>query len=474
MDFLKKHFYKFYAFLTALYPGRIFMRLNLTNKMLIGYAILIVSSISIFIYAETSFKEFSNLNTSIVNVDITVQKAAREMTDIILDQDNYEKRFLILKSSDMINLFWQRGAAFHQWLDTLWKLRNQKGMSIEEQEELSEVDKIDSLYKEYESLINREVDLVKARRTQKAYFLSNHDVKETLNKIIDSLNRMSASAKNYEDLKMRLISVMGPSIFSRTIILWVVSILLAVSAGLLVTYHIISSIHKLMIVTEHVADGDFDYDPQIKTSDEIGALSQAFMTMGQRLRKLEEMYLDASPLTRIPGGMAIENILQKRIDTGDPLAFCLADLDNFKAFNDQYGYARGNEVIKETARIVEKAVKLKGSKDDFVGHIGGDDFVVITAPAFMHGISKEIINQFDMEIPRFYDARDREKGYILGKNRQGVEIKFPIMTISLAIVTNERRKLTSSMEVSAIAAELKDYAKTFPKSIYVIDKRRTT
>ncbi len=90
-----------------------------------------------------------------------------------------------------------------------------------------------------------------------------------------------------------------------------------------------------------------------------GAFPMAFLAMGKRLRKLEEMYLDASPLTRLPGGIAIENVLKKRIDSSQPIAFCVLDLDNFKAFNDRYGYANGSEVIKETAKIIENVVKVQ-------------------------------------------------------------------------------------------------------------------
>jgi GGDEF domain-containing protein len=224
--------------------------------------------------------------------------------------------------------------------------------------------------------------------------------------------------------------------------------------------------------TVHISEGNFDYDPQIKTADEIGSLSEAFLSMGKRLRKLEEMYLDASPLTRLPGGIAIENVLKKRLESSQPLAFCVLDLDNFKAFNDRYGYANGSEVIKESARIIENAVKAKGTSDDFIGHVGGDDFVVITTPSYMREISNEIITQFDSKIPSFYDPQDRVRGYILGKTRQGIEMQFPIMTISIAIVTNEHRTLTNPLEASEIAAELKDYAKTIPKSVFVVDKRR--
>jgi diguanylate cyclase (GGDEF)-like protein len=240
-----------------------------------------------------------------------------------------------------------------------------------------------------------------------------------------------------------------------------------------VTHHISSSLHKLKEATERIAEGNFDYDPEIKTRDEIGSLADAFLSMGKRLRKLEEMYLDASPLTRLPGGIAIENVLKKRIDSSLPIAFCVLDIDNFKAFNDRYGYASGSEVIKETARIIENAVKTKGTADDFIGHVGGDDYVVITTPSHMRELSREIISQFDQRIRGFYEPEDREKGYIFGKTRQGVEMHFPLMTISIAIVTNEQRHLSSPLEASEIAAELKDYAKTILKSVFVVDKRRS-
>ena len=175
-------------------------------------------------------------------------------------------------------------------------------------------------------------------------------------------------------------------------------------------------------------------------------------------------------MTHLADGLTIKNILKKRLDSGDKFAFFLLDIDNFKAFNDQYGYARGNLVLKEKAKIIEQAVREKGGQGDFVGHIGGDDFVVITVPERMHEIGNEIIKQFDARMPDFYDQKDRENGYIIGKNRQGVEIKFPIITFSIAIVTNERRRLTFPMEVSEIAAEEKDYAKMVQKSNYVIDK----
>jgi GGDEF domain-containing protein len=269
----------------------------------------------------------------------------------------------------------------------------------------------------------------------------------------------------------QLSEIAGPAFFT-TAVLCLLSLGLGVLSSAIVTRHISSSLHKLMEATTHISEGNYHFDPGIETQDETGALARSFLAMGKRLKKLEEMYLDASPLTRMPGGLAIENVLQRRLKSGELMALCVIDLDNFKAFNDCYGYAHGNVVIKETARIIETAAKTKGTPDDFVGHVGGDDFVVLTTPAYMREICTEIIRLFDERAPKFYSEQHRTKGCILGKTRLGQEMYFPIMTISIAAVTNEKRAFVNSLEASEIAAELKDYAKTIPTSVFVVDKRR--
>ena len=450
--------------LDKLVPAKLFARLNIASKMLLGYMTLVGLTVIVVVYALISLQRINHLNKSIVKNDIIVQEAADKMHDAVLAQDTYEKRFLILKSNDMRHLFSKRSAEFHASLASLRALPDQTGLPLET---------LNTLHDTYAGFFNREIQLIREGKTDKAYAISNGELKKTIEKLIDTLRNMSLAAKEAQDGKMRQISAIGGTAFLTTAMLCIFSIAAGAMAGLVVTHHISSSINKLKVGTQHISEGNFDFDPGINTADEIGSLSQAFIAMGKRLRKLEEMYLDASPLTRLPGGIAIENVLKKRIDSSQPIAFCVLDLDNFKAFNDRYGYANGSEVIKETAHIIENAVKLKGSPEDFIGHVGGDDFVVITTPDYMREVSTEIISQFDRCILGFYDPVDRESGHILGKTRQGVLMQFPIMSISIAIVTNERRNLTNPLETSEIAAELKDYAKTIPKSIYVVDKRRS-
>lgn len=451
-------------FLERLVPHALFSRLSITKKMLLGYMILVVLTILVVVYALINLQRLNHLNQQIVTIDIPVQEAADKMLDALFAQDTYEKRFLILKSSDMRSLFVKRGEEFRYWISIL------KGLPVDADIPLNDVER---LHHEYSGLFAREVRFVQKKQFDAAHEISSKGMNGVLDRLTETIRDMAGHARVSQEHKMKLISTIGNRAFATTSALFAVCIVAGAMAGLVVTHHISSSIHKLKIATEHIAEGNFDYDPRIKTTDEIGNLADAFIAMGKRLRQLEEMYLDASPLTRLPGGIAIENVLKKRIASGRPMAFCVIDLDNFKAFNDRYGYAHGSEVIKETARIIETAVRLKGGPQDFIGHVGGDDFVIITTPERMRDVCNEIIYRFDERIPQFYAPEDREKGYIAGKMRQGVAMNFPLMTISIAIVTNEKKKITDPLQASEIAAELKDYAKTIPKSVFVVDQRRT-
>ena len=452
------------ALLEAMTPHTLFARLSIARKMLLGYILLVVLSVAVVIYALAGLLRLHGLNNGVIRVDVPVQEAADDMLDAILAQDTYEKRYLILVRTDVRNLFWKRGEEFDAKLALLKSLPGQDRFLL---------GKIEKLHRQYGDLFIKEMRLVRAGNLREASALSDHELKSNLEQVIESLKTLSVEAKRSQEANMKKISRLGDSAFITTAVLCVLSIIIGVLASLVVTNHIASSIGKLKVAAGRVAEGDFYVDPRIDTQDEIGSLSEAFRRMGQRLGKLEEMYLDASPLTRLPGGIAIENVLQRRLASEYLFAFCVLDLDNFKAFNDHYGYAHGNNVIKETARIIEDAVKAKGAPEDFVGHIGGDDFVVITTPATMREISEAIVKQFDGRIPDFYDEGDRKKGFIFGKTRYGEAMRFPLMTISIAIVTNERHKLSNPIEASELAAELKDYAKTIAKSVYVVDKRRT-
>jgi len=182
--------------------------------------------------------------------------------------------------------------------------------------------------------------------------------------------------------------------------------------------------------------------------------------------------LDANPLTRLPGNVSIINEIEARISRKEKFAVLYLDLNQFKAYNDYYGFEKGDRVIKETARIIIEAVHKKGKEDDFVGHIGGDDFVAVTLPDYAKDIAREVITRFDERIPLFYEKDDRGRGYIIGKDRRGQEKQFAIGSIAIGIVDNKNRSFKHVGEVAGIGAELKSLAKTFGKSIFVGEKRK--
>ena len=181
--------------------------------------------------------------------------------------------------------------------------------------------------------------------------------------------------------------------------------------------------------------------------------------------------LDANPLSKLPGNNAIQKQISFRLEKGDKFAIAHMDIDHFKSFNDEYGFERGDQAINGLAQLLTQVVKEMGRTTDFVGHIGGDDFVLISTPDQIDGICDEILRRFDALVPTLYDEKDRKRGYLVLKNRQGILQEFPMISLSIAVVTNEKRSLKHIGEVNAIAAELKKYAKSLPGSNYVRDRR---
>ena len=181
---------------------------------------------------------------------------------------------------------------------------------------------------------------------------------------------------------------------------------------------------------------------------------------------------DMSPITELPGNKAIEQALSERIESGRKFALLYVDLDDFKAFNDYYGFTAGSDVIRMTGDVLARALQENSSGDDFLGHVGGDDFVVLTPVESAEAVSKDIIRLFDEGIRKHYNPEDLTKGYIVSIDRRGYVMKFPIMTISISIVHNENRQLSDPGQIGRIAAELKKSAKDLEGSVYVFDRRK--
>jgi diguanylate cyclase (GGDEF)-like protein len=178
-----------------------------------------------------------------------------------------------------------------------------------------------------------------------------------------------------------------------------------------------------------------------------------------------------NPLTGLAGNTLLTEELKYRLKGGDPFAYLYADLDNFKAFNDTYGPARGDRVITLMADVLTEVVRTHGSSGDFIGHVGGDDFAILTTPDKLDVFCQAIIGIFDQRVRQLYDPEDLERGYLHGSDRQGVPRRFPIISISIGVATNRHRSFADYEELSRVATEMKQFAKQEPGSFYAVDVR---
>lgn len=192
----------------------------------------------------------------------------------------------------------------------------------------------------------------------------------------------------------------------------------------------------------------------------------------KNITRLMSVNRTVSPLTGLPGNVQIQTELKKRLLRKETFQVLYLDLDNFKAYNDVYGFLKGDEIIKLTARIITKNIHTLEDSDVFVGHIGGDDFVAIVDGDIDHDkICQNIIAEFDKEIVKHFNDDDIERGYIEVSNRKGIIEEFPLTSISVGVVVADKKRFSNILEIGEVGAQVKHLAKTTMGSSYAIDRR---
>jgi len=426
-------------------PG---FRLTLIQKMILSFLVSGVCLVSALLYAVLGLGTMHRMEEEIARKDLAAATTAITLRELMLSQQRYVGRYQIIPQPEFRELFEQNGEAFRSTVRKLHTLYQGTGIG-----------ELEAGYAAYASLCTQVF-----RGTQ----IEHAVLGKAAERVEHAIEGIRAELQQALSDKLRLSDEKEARTVAWSILLAFAGVTISFLVTFLLVYTVGASIGKLQRATHRIAAGDFDHDPGIPPGDEIGALAQDFSRMAARLKELEQISLDASPLTRLPGNIAIERSINRRLREGVSFAMCYLDLDNFKSYNDRYGYIKASEILRETGQLIHEAVKQHDDPDAFVGHIGGDDFVVIIATGKASSACQEIIHRFDAMIPAFYSEEDRALGAIEGVDRYGVPRRFPLISISIAVLVCEPGDYGTAAEIATAAAEVKDHVKESAGSNYII------
>jgi GGDEF domain-containing protein len=425
---------------------------------------MVTFTLIVGVYAIWGLMELNQVTSEVIFTDMAVGEKIVKLNDCIQAQDLYEQRFLTFHQADAENLFWNRSRDFKSLLSDIGSAQPVLRSPLES---------MLAHHEAYDQLFTRETSLIKSGNIKEAEEISSTSLRASFGKILSSIREIDLKNKARQNRQISRSGTLGERILMVTIILSAASFVFGILFASLLTSHLTTAINRLKAATHSIRSGNFDNLPEIQGADELADLAISFKEMSARLKELEVTNLDANPLTKLPGNLAIEKELLTRLNDTEKFSFCLVDLDNFKAFNDRYGYARGSDVIKWLGETLTRIREDLGTTHDFLGHIGGDDFVIICSPERVHAICNRIIEEFDRGIVDYYDPDDLKKGFIESVDRNDNPAIFGIMTVSIAVVNTDRTLIREPKEVALKVTELKQYAKTFAKSLYIMDRRRS-
>jgi GGDEF domain-containing protein len=423
-------------------------KLTLIKKLTICFSISAVCMLTALVYSVMNLSAVHRMEIEIASKDLPSATIVINLQELLLSQQRNAGRYNILKQQEFLDLY---NLNVEKVLSDLGRLKQ-----LYKNEHL---DAFEKHYHDYLALTAKQFSgqTVEAGTLREAAALVENDLE-----LIRKAQRLSLAQK------LKISDERASSTINLSMGLAFGGVFVAFLISGLMLFTFASSISKLKKATHRIADGDFDHDPQINSNDEIGELSQDFRRMAKRLKELEQISLDASPLTRLPGNIAIERSINRRLRDSKPFAMCYLDLDNFKAYNDRYGYIKASEVIKSCAEMIHRTVKSLNDPDAFVGHIGGDDFVVIINNGIAPEVCQAIIKEFDAMVPSCYLEEDLRAGGIDGVDRYGVARRFPLLSISIAALICMPGDYETAAAIATAAAKVKDQVKESSGSNYVV------
>ena len=429
-------------------PVRCFFRLTLIQKMIISFVASGLFMLAALIYSVSSMVSMHRVQEGIARNDLTAATITISLQELILAQERFVGRYQILHQREFLELYERNAARFLERLAQLRQVSYEPAVVV-----------LESAYTGYTRM---------AEKLFADQAVSSAEMRQAALRVEQAFERLRSEQQRSLEQKLRA----SDDQESRTVVisigLAIGGVAIALVIAFLMIYSFAASISKLQRATHRIADGDFDHEPGIPPGDEIGALAQDFSRMAERLKQLEQISLDASPLTRLPGNIAIERSLNRRLRENATFVMCYLDLDNFKSYNDRYGYIKASELLKETARLIYEVVIQLNDPEAFVGHIGGDDFIAIVSADKAEAACQEIISDFDAMIPAYYSDEDRSAGAISGIDRYGVPRMFPLVSISIAALDCHPGDYATAAEIATAAAGVKDHVKGASGSNYII------
>ncbi len=435
-------------------------RLTVTHKIALGYLLVALFGALAILYALASLNDQTERIEELVAGDFAALTQARDLRQNLLAQERLAKQYLLLKDPAFLELLTRRGADFEDAWQELDLLDLEAGIPAP----------LSKAVEDYRAAlaVQRPPELPAAGTIEAA---NGNELVTRLDELIGAFDLFLEERSSHIDESLLDLTWSSTEAFRRTIFFALLGLALGTPVALSVIFYIHRSVSGLIAATRELAAGSFDYQLKNSSRDEFGQLARAFAEMGQKLRELDQLHLDANPLTRLPGNLAIDQNMARRLSGGRPFAHVYIDLDNFKAYNDRYGYQSGSDVISRVGQMIHQQVREQGGPDDLVGHVGGDDYVVITSTERAEQLAPALVEAFDRLAPEFYSPEDRQAGSFLAHDRFGVERRFPLMTISVAVVCTDNLSHPSPEAISRESAKLKKYLKDQPGSNFLFDRR---
>lgn len=434
---------------------------TVTKKVIIGYLMIVIFSLLAVGFALSRLHQQTRTTESLVNVEFRTFELVRDLQQNLLAQENIEKQLLILRDPALSELRQNRNNEFTRYALAL----NRPPLS-------AQLKNLIKFVENYRQVDNQLTEALFWEDWSQAQQLSNEKTVPLRVQLLTYLAEFRQQQQQKINTGLAQLSQNTSEAFQMTALLSLLGICLSAPVSIAVVLSIHRSVKELKKATRRISAGRFDHQPEISGNDEFAQLASDFAQMGQKLTELEQLHLDANPLTLLPGNLAIDREVEMRISNGEPFSHLYIDLDNFKVYSDRYGYKAGSDVLAKVGKLLQQVVGEYGSSEDLVGHIGGDDYVVLSSLDSGEMLAQKIIDGFSELVPTFYSPEDQEAKSFVGEDRYGVKRTFPLMTISIAVIASDRYEYPSRLAISQDCARVKEYLKIQEGSNYMLERRK--